>query len=297
MRGHILTRRITVCALLVWTVVAWSAPTFAQIENLHDLPNDLTIPALTAGPPVAGQRAKLTLPDYAGWDLFHTIYLPTDWQPGGRYPVIFEYPGNGGYQNDRGDRCTGRVEDCQLGYGLSGGQGMIWVCLPFVNVAERRHQLNWWGDADETATYCRRVVDQVCRDYGGDRTALILTGFSRGAIACSYIGLRNDDIAGLWLALVPHSHFDGVRKWPHVDSDAASAVVRLKRLHGRPQFITHEGTIDATRAFLQQHELAKHAELVALPFPNHSDAWVLKDLPERRRVREWLQLVLAERKR
>jgi hypothetical protein len=277
-----------------WVIAATEAA-FAQIENLHDLPSDLTIPSLIDGPPSAGKRVKLTLPEYAGWDLFHTVYLPTDWSPDRRFPIIFEYPGNGGYQNALGDKCTGLVEDCRLGYGLSGGRGFIWVCLPFVNTQERKHQLNWWGDADETARYCQRAVEQMCRDFGGDRSVLILTGFSRGAIACSYIGLRNDEIAGLWLALLPHSHYDGVRKWPYADSDEASALVRLQRLKSRPQFLTHEKSIDATRTFLVEHQLAERAEFVSLPFPNHSDAWVLKDLPERKRVREWLQKVLDER--
>jgi hypothetical protein len=29
-----------------------------------------------------------------------------------------------------------------------------------------------------------------------------------------------------------------------------------------------------------------------MPFPNHSAAWVLRDMPERQRLREWLARVI-----
>src|SRR5688572_87359 len=196
-----------------------------ETPNLHSIRSDLTVPERSNDQPAAGKRVRQQNPGYEGWELFHTVYLPTDWKPlpsrSEKYPVIVEYPGNGGYKNALGDVCTGRPEDCKIGYGLSGGKGFIWVCLPFVNPAEKRHALNWWGDADATAAYCVQTVKRVCEEYGGDPSAVVLTGFSRGAIACNYIGLRNDQIAKLWCAMLPHSHYDGVRKWPHADSDAA----------------------------------------------------------------------------
>lgn len=269
---------------------------FAEPPNLHTIPSDLTIPELSDGPPAAGKRIKQTNPGYEGWDLHHTLYLPTDWKPlaahNEKYPVIVEYPGNGGFKNALGDVCTGKPEDCKLGYGLSGGNGCIWVCLPFVNPLEKKHALNWWGDADATAAYCVQTVKRVCDEYGGDPAAVVLTGFSRGAIACNYIGLRNDEIAKLWCAMLPHSHYDGVRKWPHADSDAASAANRLQRLGNRPQFISHEQNIDATRDFLRQHAPQGDFTFVALPYPNHSDEWVLKDIPERALVRAWIARVI-----
>ena len=39
----------------------------------------MTVPELSNGPPAAGKRVKQTNPGYEGWDLFHTLYLPTDW--------------------------------------------------------------------------------------------------------------------------------------------------------------------------------------------------------------------------
>jgi hypothetical protein len=280
-------------AALTLVLVLACRSTLAEPPNLNAIPSDLAVPQTANGPPAAGQRVKQANPGYEGSDLFHVLYLPADWQPDSKYPVIVEYPGNGGYKNSLGDVCTGKPEDCKLGYGLSGGRGMIWVCLPFVNRDEKKHQLNWWGDPDATADYCVQTVKRICGEFGGDPAAVILTGFSRGAIACNYIGLRNDEIAGLWRAMLPHSHYDGVRKWPHADSDAASAAARLARLRDRPQFISQETSVEATRALLKQHAANGNFTFLALPYPNHSDEWVLKDIPERAQARAWLAKVLA----
>ncbi len=63
----------------------------------------------------------------------------------------------------------------------------------------------------------------------------------------------------------------------------------------RPQWISHELSVDAVRAFLQSHGLlGTRIQLQAIPFPNHSADWVLKDIPERQRARAWLKKVLEE---
>jgi hypothetical protein len=289
-------RALSMFVISASILIHWAAG--AEPVNLHSIESDLIVPPLSEGPPAAGRRCKEVISGYEGWSLYHTLYLPTDWQAversGRRFPVIVEYAGNGGYKNARGDVCTGQVEDCNLGYGLSGGKGCIWICLPFVEPREKKHARNWWGDADATAAYCVQAVKDVCQRHGGDERRVILTGFSRGAIACNYIGLRNDDIAKLWRAMLVHSHYDGLRKWPYADSDAASALVRLKRLKGRPQFISHENSIEPQREYLKQHAPDGDFTFLALPYPNHSDTWVLKDIPERAAARAWLARVLEK---
>ena len=151
--------------------------------NINDLESDLTVPSVTDDKPAAGTRVRQVNPGYEAWKLFHVLYLPTDWKSDGKYPVIVEFPGNGGYQNKYGDKCSGRVEDCKLGYGISGGRKFIWVCLPFVDPKGMSHSITWWGDADATATYCRETVTRICQNFGGDPEAVVLTGFSRGAEA------------------------------------------------------------------------------------------------------------------
>lgn len=265
---------------------------YSEEANIHNVPSDLTVPRVTDGVPEAGQRVRQRNVAQEEGNVYHTLYLPTDWVAGKKYPVIVDYPGNGGYANALGDRSVGRVEDCKLGYGISGGKGMIWVALPFVDTTERRHTTKWWGDADATAAYCRQTVERVCAEYGGDRDAVILSGFSRGAIACGYIGLRDDATAKLWRAIIAHSHYDGVRRWNYPEDDEASAAKRLARFHGRPQFISHEKSIDDTAAYLKRHDAFKGTTLMVLPYPNHTDEWVLKDIPERKQIRAWLEEVL-----
>jgi hypothetical protein len=251
---------------------------------------------MTSAAPAPGKRVRQQLPEFAGTELFHALYLPTNWERGKKFPVIFEYPGNGPYKNNLGDTNSGKLEDCNLGYGMSAGKDFIWVCLPFVNAEKKQHQLQWWGDPEATVAYCKAVVKLVCNEFGGDPERLVLCGFSRGAIACNYIGLRDDEIANLWRCMVVHSHYDGVRRWPYDDSDPESARKRLARLEGRAQFITHEANIDATRKYLQDSQIGRidALKLVPLPFPNHTDGWVLRPLPVRDELRSWLAEKLGE---
>jgi len=140
--------------------------------------------------------------------------------------------------------------------------------------------------------YCRETVRRVCEEFGGDPGAVVLAGFSRGAIACNYLGLRDEETAGLWRAFMVHSHYDGVRKWEHADGDRDSAGERLKRLRGRPQFISHEGSTEATERYLEEVGIEGDFTFCALPYRNHTDGWVLRDIPERERLRRWLCEVL-----
>ncbi|WP_417376613.1 hypothetical protein [Gimesia maris] len=260
----------------------------AESVNIHSIPNDLQVPKVTQEKPQAGKRIWQQNPGFEQTEIAHALYLPADWVPGKKYPVIMEYPGNGGYSNALNDVSQGRVQDCKLGFGLSAGKGMIWVSLPFVDPRTGKHAIKWWGDPDATADYCRQTVERICREFGGDPEYVFLTGFSRGAIACNYIGLRDDKIAALWKGMLPHSHYDGVRKWNYLDSDAASARQRLARLGSRAQFITQEMSTQATEVYLKDSDTHGQFTFMAIPYPNHSDEWVLKDIPERARARQWL---------
>jgi len=263
----------------------------ASLPDLRELAPDLVVPPLVAGEPAAGCRVRVLTPGAP--ELYHVIYLPTDWQPRRRYPVIVEYAGNGNYRNAYGDVSLGVPEGSNLGYGLSGGQGYLWLCLPYVDPVARRNQTIWWGDAEATNEYGQDVLRQVCQRYGGDPQRVLLSGFSRGAIACSYLGLRDDPTADQWRAFFAYSHFDGVRRWPHPDSDPESALRRLRRLRGRPVFVCHEGSAEATRAFLTAARVEGRFTYEPILLRNHNDAWVLRDLPERRRARAWLREVMG----
>ena len=226
--------------------------------------------------------------------------MPKDWQPGKRYPVIVEYAGNGPYQNRFGDISTGHPEGSKMGYGITGGRGFIWVCIPYLNTDGNRNVTQWWGDKPKndpqpTLAYCKKVVPWICRQYGGDPGRVVLCGFSRGAIACNYLGLHDDEIAKLWRAFIPYSHYDGVRRWGYPGSDKAAALKRLQRLGARPQFICHEGKgVSATKQYLKETGIAGNFTIHATGFRNHNDAWLLRPSPVRKTLRSWLETVLAD---
>jgi hypothetical protein len=259
-----------------------------ELPDISSVPADLSVPELKEGTPGPGRRVRMAAEGFEGTNIYHALYLPTDWKPGDSYPVIAEYAGNGNYQNDFGDESTGRVEGSNLGYGISAGRGFIWLCLPFVDTERGENAIRWWGDVEATLSYCHSAIRQTCDLFGGDKERVILAGFSRGAIACNYIGLHNDRIARLWRGFIAYSHYDGVREWNYPESDRAAAAKRLARLDGRPQFICHEGSIDDTLDYLLRACPDGDFTFCALPFRNHNDAWILRDTPARRAVREWV---------
>jgi hypothetical protein len=264
----------------------------AELPDLSTVPPDLTVPPMQDGPPGPGLRVRQTAAGWEGTQVYHALYLPRDWQPGRRYPVIVEYAGNGGFRNAYGDVCTGRVEDCHMGYGLTAGVGFVWVCMPFVDSAAGINALVWWGDVEASVRYCKQVVQEVCARWGGDPSRVILCGFSRGSIACNYIGLHDDDIARLWRGFLCCSHYDGVRTWPYAASDPAAALERLRRLGDRPQFICQEGSTAATEAYLKGTGVAGAFTFCTIPFRNHSDEWTLRDCSARRAARQWLTAIV-----
>jgi hypothetical protein len=268
---------LTLCCVAVCSSSALLA------GDIDSLTLDLKTPAITDGPPAPGKRARQFLKEYEGTGIFHALYLPTDWQPGKKYPVVVEYTGNK-YRSS-----LGIVEENDLGFGISAGRGVIWVCVPYVNKKEKKNQPTWWGDVDATVDYCKRTVPLVCEKYGGDASNVFIAGFSRGAIACNFIGLHDDEIASLWRGFICHSHYDGVRQWGYAGSDRASAAERLKRLGKRPQFISHENSVKATQDYLREASPDGNFTFLPLPGVSHTDTWVLRDVPQRKLLRDWFR--------
>ena len=277
--------------LILLTLAATCAA--QQPSNLNDVPADLMVPPAENSPPQAGKRVRTTTTGWTDSEVHHTLYLPTNWKAGVKLPVIVEYAGNGGYSNKLGDVSEGTVEGCMLGYGLSAGKGFIWVVVPFVEIVDgkKRNAVKWWGDITETKKYCIATVNDFCERFGGDSEHVVLMGFSRGAIACNYVGLHDDSIAKLWCGFLCHSHYDG--EFKHPATDQAAWPERLKRLGDRPQFISQEVDTNATQAAISGSRVQGHFTFVSLPFANHSARWVLCDLPIRQQARKWLSEVTA----
>ncbi|MFM8496306.1 MAG: hypothetical protein ACKOEM_12390 [Planctomycetia bacterium] len=247
----------------------------------------IDVPAAEDGIPAAGRRVSYrpttsrteaeTLPAAL-------LYLPRDWLPGGIYPVVVEYPGNIFFT--AGCYSTGRPEQCVIGYGMTRGEGAIWLSLPFVDAGGQVAE-NGWGDPDRTADFCADVVEDVCTRFGGDRSRLVLTGFSRGAIACGFIGLRNDRIAGLWKGLHCCQHFDG-DGWN--GATMPGAIERAGRFRGASVFHTDNS---ADRVKPVTDALGVPVTFVSSGLGAHSCAMFLDDRESTRRLREWFTNLTA----
>ena len=268
----------------------------AQTDDWKALPVDLVVPEVTDGMPLSGKRVRQSTPGWEKTNVHHLLHLPQDWRPGVSYPVLIEFPGNGPYADARGDTCDGRVESCALGYGVSAGRGFIWASLPFVEKKDGilQNATKWWPDVQASKRYTVETVKDLCARYGGDARRVILCGFSRGSIGCHFIGLHDDEIAKLWCGFVCHSHYDGVRAWPYEGADQAPALRRLQRLGSRPEWISHEISTTATEQWLKSTGISGVWTFVSMPFPNHSIAWVLRDMPVRQRLRDWVGQVIKK---
>ena len=253
---------------------------------------DLVTPVMTDESPAAGKRVRQVAQEYEGTAVHHALYLPVDWKPGGKYPVIVEYTGNK-FPPGKG---SGEVKDANLGYGMSGGRGWIWVSMPYVEKGRKENAVTWWGDKQATVDYCKVNLPRICKQFGGDPDKVFICGFSRGAIGVSYIGLADDEIASLWKGMFTHDHFDGHKKWGYPESDRASALKRLARLKGRPVLVCGgsndylEGHLDLARFTFLDVPVGKIFKIpegkVIHP---HTDLWMHRESAYRQQARAWLQ--------
>ncbi|MEJ6622317.1 MAG: hypothetical protein QNL93_10250 [Opitutae bacterium] len=270
------------------TIGSFQAHSFANTEPAKDL----ITPVMAEGLPAPGKRVRQVAPEYKGTQVYHSLYLPIDWKKGNSYPVLVEYTGN------KFPACgsSGEVKGANLGYGLSGGKGFIWVSMPYVQKGKKENAVTWWGDRKATIEYCKVNLPRICEEFGGDPDNLFICGFSRGAIACSYIGLADDEIAQLWKGMITHDHFDGQQKWGYPESDRSSALKRLARLKGRPTLVCGNAN-----DYLKKHP--KLGDFSFLPVPvgrifnipdgpvihTHTDLWAHRESPTRQTAGAWLQ--------
>ena len=73
----LLTRAVLfLCASV--TGNTWAAPG-KDLPDIKTVPADLKTPLVENGKPAPGKRVKMVAPDYRGTDVYHALYLPTDW--------------------------------------------------------------------------------------------------------------------------------------------------------------------------------------------------------------------------
>jgi hypothetical protein len=127
---------------------------------------------------------------------------------------------------------------------------------------------------------------------------VFVTGFSRGAIACGYIALRDPAMADMWLGFMPHSHHDGGSFTPDPGN------VRLSRVSGRASFITYgdsdSGAANSITGANILTGLGFPVVLREIPGTNHTDVWILDtassaQLSVREDLRQWLSDTIANK--
>ncbi|MDG2222358.1 MAG: hypothetical protein P8L85_13335 [Rubripirellula sp.] len=262
-----------------------------------DPTDDLVTPAMVNLAPAAGRRVRQVAAEYADTDVYHSLYLPVDWKPDGNYPVIVEYTGNR-FPPGKG---SGEVKDANLGYGMSGGRGFIWIVMPYIEKDQKENAVQWWGDKQATVDYCKVNLPRICAAFGGDRENVFVCGFSRGAIGISYIGLADEEISSFWRGGFTFDHFDGQKNWNYPDSDRQSALKRLARLGGRPVLICGQNASTVRDNYLIDHlDLAEFtfldvptSELFMIPegpyLHTHTDLWMHRESEYRQQARAWLK--------
>lgn len=261
---------------------------------------DLESPLITCDKPAAGKRVKQIAAEYKGTNVYHSLYLPTDWKPGKKYPVIVEYTGN----YFKPCNSTGKVDDANLGFGISGGKGFIWVVMPYVEKGKKENAITWWGDKQATIDYCKINLPRICKDFGGDMDNVFICGFSRGSIAVSYIGLADDVISQFWKGFITHDHFDGEKTWGYPDCDRPSALARLARIKDRPFLVCGTKATEIRDKFLKGNIDLTEFEFLDVPTAKlfnipegkvihpHTDLWMHKPSVYRDTARKWIENIV-----
>ncbi len=268
------------------------AEAYAEVTVVQqgDHPSCPPLPALGAGPPTPGAFVKVVAPEYAGKGVYHGLYLPPDWEPGRRYPVVVESPCN------KTNAFTGKVDDARLGYHLAGCRSYIVVVFPYIQ-ADANLDFGW-GDVDAAVAYWDLNLRRTLDEFGGDPGAVISTGFSRGSISTSYVGLYNDLIADHWLGFFMHSHADVVT--PLTPDKGAASATRMGRVKGRAALLSWGAAGDGGMANSQKGAalLASFGDPVttlAVPGVGHTDAWIIADASTRATAQDWLFATVAAR--
>lgn len=240
----------------------------------------LIVPNMGFTKPKPGKRVAYKLNENS--NLYSVLYLPKNYNPNKIYPVIVEFPGNI-YYTDK-VYSTGRPEQCVIGYGITKGEDAIWVSVPFVDYNKNEIAVNGWGNPNDTADYTVKVVNEIVEKFGGDKNNLVLTGFSRGAIACGYIGLRNDTIAQLWKGIHACQHYDG-DGWGGAKMD--EAIERLKKFEGISFFQTDNSKEEEPKNMLEK--AAIETTFVNSGLKAHACDMFLDNRPSTLQLRNWFK--------
>ncbi|NJB81341.1 alpha/beta hydrolase family protein [Wenyingzhuangia aestuarii] len=285
-RNHISLLKLIIVKAPSNLNITLSHLTYKGVQKKAIIPKGrLEVPDMILKKPTAGLRVKYKLDNNS--ELYSALFLPKKWTPKKKLPIIVEFPGNEFYTNN----CysSGSPEDCTIGYGMSKGNA-IWVSLPFVNYKTGKTAPSGWGNPEDTVDYTLKVVDHIIKKFNGDPNNVFLTGFSRGAIACGFIGLRNKSIANTWKGIHMCQHYDG-DGWG--GSKLNDAILRLQNLNGTKIF--HTDNIKKNKE-LQKMLADQNVDVTSAEsdLNTHACAMFLDNRPSTLKLRKWYQDLLKK---
>lgn len=186
----------------VYTVRVYGCETYHDTSiTVSVVYNPCKLPVVEDTTPSPGHRVWQQLSEYSSYDsIRHMIYLPPNYNGSTKLPVIVELPGN---TNNAVDGPTSNYW-ATMGYGMSRGNGFVWISVPFLNSDGTDICYSFWeacdggGSPTHTVAYVKLLVSFIKSTYAIDTTEMFLVGFSRGSVATALIGAADDTIAAYW---------------------------------------------------------------------------------------------------
>lgn len=181
----------------------------------------------------------------------YVVYVPKEWTPEKRWPVILFLHGSG----ERGD-------DGQRQTAVGLGPAIRWNPERFpaiVVLPQARAGTRWMGDE---ARFAMRALERTVTELAGDPDRLYLTGMSLGGYGVWHLALENP---GRFAAIVPvcggivkPQTAQNVRQSPITIDAADPYAFTAERLRGLPAWIFHgadDSVIPASESRRMHEEL------------------------------------------
>ena len=151
--------------------------------------------ATAAGPAPVGEMASLH-EEVSG--RYHNIYVPKDYDPNKKYPLVISSHGTYGNAERGRQACESdfvrflgrRLDDYPGAYNIPEKHDLILLCMFF----ESAQAISWEAGVENDTAILLRLIDKLKVTYNIDPDAILLTGYSGGGHMMHYIGNRHPDL-------------------------------------------------------------------------------------------------------
>jgi predicted peptidase len=162
----------------------------------------------------------------------YTVYVPRDFDPARKWPVILFLHGSG-------ERGIEGLPPSQVGLGTAIRFNPSRV--PAIVVFPQAPEETRW--IDEPADAAMAALDRETKEFNGDRARTYLTGMSMGGYGTIHLALAHPDrFAGLVIicgGLVPHPNTTAVQRSPLIPENAEPYAYVAQALRAIPIWLFH----------------------------------------------------------